>query len=137
MAGIKVQNNVRVRNSLGQFASDFEIGLEAAMQVVAVELTAAGKAYAPVDRGILKGRTSAEAHGKTAILRSNVYYAGYVHEGTPAHEIGEEGQVLSNPRERFFAKGPVQHPGTRANPYLRNAFNSVWPNVLDIIDAHV
>lgn len=55
-------------------------------------------------------------------------YSLYVHEGTQPHVIEPKGKALSfwwangpdGPGQYFFA-GPVHHPGTKPNPFLRDA----------------
>ncbi len=46
-------------------------------------------------------------------------YARFVHNGTKAHEIrAKNKKALKTP---FGARKKVNHPGTKANPYLQNA----------------
>lgn len=57
---------------------------------------------------------------------ANIWEAG----GAGPHTIGEPGQLLSNrnspdwSRRPFVARGPVQHPGFRARPSWRPAWES-------------
>jgi hypothetical protein len=63
----------------------------------------------------------------TSCSPTRTSYSLFVHEGTEPHVIEPKGKVLSfywdrgpdGPGQYFFA-GPVQHPGTRPNPFLRD-----------------
>lgn len=44
--------------------------------------------------------------------------------GAGVHPIGGRGQVLSNPAEGFFARGPVSHPGMAARPLIGPIFEA-------------
>lgn len=64
--------------------------------------------------------------GSIIYIESNVAYAEYVHDGTRPHVIRARGRAL-----RFVVGGrvvyarSVQHPGTRARPFLTRALQEV------------
>lgn len=148
MGTMNVGSNVRVRNSTGQFSNRLSDGVAAAMQELALMGTAAAKAEAPVDRGVLKARTRAEVSGTSVSFVSQVKYASYVHEGGKPHPISPKpGGALVN-RQRgafgrkskgygFYSERAVMHPGNKPNPYLRRAFRTVFPKSVYVIAKNV
>lgn len=51
-------------------------------------------------------------------------YAKFVHYGTKPHIIkAKKAKALANKNGKVFGK-KVNHPGTKANPYLKNAFEN-------------
>lgn len=101
------------------------------------------KKNAPVNKqtggGNLRQSIRSFMRGKaTGIVEVGAKYAIYVHEGTRAHEINvRTKKVLANRRTGQIFGKRVQHPGTRANPFLRNAaegsegfINNLFTNAL-------
>jgi hypothetical protein len=115
-------------NRLGAF--DMEIALDAWADEVRPLIVAALKAAAPVaangdDQGRLRNSISstAEIAGETVTLTftADVPYAGYVVDGTAAHDIRP-----STKKALFWAGaahpvGLVHHPGTRPNNFAERA----------------
>lgn len=140
MGSLQVSPEVRLRNNMGQFISEIETGLDAALDELETIMHATVKREVPRRRGVLAARTNAVRVGRSVVASSNAYYAGYVRDGTPSHPIspksGGEG-YLANPAEGFFARGKVQHPGTKPNDYLTRTYRIVWPMALGIVDKNV
>ena len=142
---MRVSPEVRLRNRFGQFISEIELGVDSALDEIETVMTVFIKQEAPVVRGVLKARSKGVRVGRSVVGVSNVYYADYVLDGTPPHDIGEEGQGLRNPSPKskgrdpkgFGAIGPVLHPGNRPNDFLGRAYARVWPMSLAILDKHV
>jgi hypothetical protein len=83
------------------------------------------KLNCPVDGGRLRAsirhEIDVDARGPVARIGSNVSYARYVEEGTPPHRIvARNKKALHWPGARHPVLA-VNHPGTRARPYLRPA----------------
>ena len=59
-------------------------------------------------------------------------YGLYVEFGTPPHIIkAKNKQVLANKKSgKFFGK-TVHHPGTRPNPFIRNAIRYKLPDIIE------
>lgn len=69
------------------------------------------------------------AGGLEARFTSSAPYARYVEEGTAPHRI-EPRQALAlhwQDRGRNVFAARVNHPGTKANPFVRNAIQSMLP----------
>lgn len=52
------------------------------------------------------------------------FYARYIEYGTKPHKIGKAGQLIRL-KNGDVVRGPVQHPGTRAKPFLRPALDEL------------
>lgn len=82
------------------------------------------------DVGVQTGQLRASIHMKHTMIATGqelwigsntVKYARMHHEGTRPHVIAPKaGGALVIGRGRTMVRGPVLHPGTRPNPYLRN-----------------
>lgn len=90
----------------------------------------------PVDEGRLRSslhvKFGTDARGPFATVGTDVEYALYVHEGTKPHIIRPvNARVLAFPAGGRRSGGAmvfarvVHHPGTRAQPFLRNALEEV------------
>ena len=142
---MRVSPEVRLRNRFGQFISEIELGVDSALDEIETVMTVFIKQEAPVVRGVLKARPKGARVGRSVVGVSNVYYADYVLDGTPPHDIGEEGQGLRNPCPKskgrapkgFGAIGPVHLPGIRLIYSLGRAYPRVWPMNLSILDKPV
>lgn len=102
------------------------------------------KVLAPVDTGRLRASIRVERR-RTFTLRSvwtvgsDLEYAEYVHDGTPphvirpkrAHTLRRSSRGVVKPALRFMVGGRivfakvVNHPGTRAQPFLDRALQDV------------
>lgn len=92
------------------------------------------KVLAPVDTGRLRssGRMDIRVTnvGPTGSVRFPVSYAQFVHEGTRAHVI----RARRKKALKFVGRGgavvirrQVNHPGTRARPFLEQALQEIAP----------
>lgn len=125
MARVQIDRTAILRAARQAAREELEAGLR--------EATVRAKILAPVDTGRLRSSVRyvvrGRALGVTGELRSDVSYAQFVNDGTPPHIIRPRrpGGVL-----RFRAAGGqvvfarfVRHPGTRARPFLTEAFRQV------------
>jgi phage gpG-like protein len=85
------------------------------------------KILTPVDTGRLRSSIKHNVTGDRATIETNVSYAPYVHDGTRPHVIRpRRRQAL-----RFNVGGQtvfariVNHPGTRARPFLVRALREI------------
>ncbi len=94
----------------------------------------------PVKSGQLRRSLGIRVETNKVIIGPNIKmapYAGYVEFGTKAHEIKpkSEGGVLAfKVGGRMVFARKVQHPGTRAQPYVRPAFEA-WVDSLGTMAA--
>lgn len=94
-------------------------------------ILATAKVTSPVDTGAMRAAHKPSnirltAQGGTADIESVQTYSMFVHEGTKAHTIvPKRASVLSFTigGRRVFAKS-VNHPGTKAQPWLRRALET-------------
>lgn len=96
----------------------------------------AGKANAPVKLGTLRRSITKDVQGAGGTVRgivgTNLPYAKFVHEGTAPHVIVPvSAKALFWPGARHPVKR-VNHPGTRANPFLKKALQQQRGNVLQL-----
>lgn len=129
MAGVTVRARANPAGVLELCGPSGDVGRWFASLVRRVEGVA--KEGCPVDTGNLRRshdhhitNSGFRLHG---VIRANANYAFYVHEGTGPHVIEPRtAQVL-----RFTVGGDVvfarrvNHPGTRAQPWLRTALFAV------------
>jgi len=96
------------------------------MAKVVTNLERLAKRRAPVKRGTLRRSIThrVEAGGDRGIVGTNLDYAKPVHEGSKPHIIRPKAAKML----RFQTAGGavvytkmVRHPGTRPNPFLKNA----------------
>lgn len=77
-------------------------------------------------RQSVKSAMLSKLRGEVAV---NAKYSIYVHEGTAPHTIVARGRTLYNKRSGQFFGKKVNHPGTRANPFLQRAIKIVTPKI--------
>lgn len=105
------------------------------VQVLVTEVEADASGRAPVGKSATAGQLAAS--GETSVgrrggkvsgeVRFTAPHAEIVHNGSRPHEIPRGGgrTILANRVEGFGpVTGPVNHPGTRPNPFLRDALNA-------------
>ena len=86
-------------------------------------------ARTPVDTGNLKGNNDRrEINDLRVRVFNNTSYAPHVEFGTPAHEIRVKNAKVLTDGKKFFGK-VVQHPGTRAQPFMRPGYRAAKKKV--------
>lgn len=105
-------------------------GLRAAAKIVADE----AKRLVPVRRGFLKKSIRISSRAKNGIVTVSVKAGGkgarhahLVERGTKPHLIGRKG----------FKSAPIRHPGARAKPYMKPAFERKVRAALDTFVTYV
>lgn len=88
------------------------------------------KREAPVDTGRLRSSITTEQEGwNRVVVGTNVEYAEAVEFGTPPHVIEpkeKKALAFTVGGKRVVVKR-VNHPGTKARPFLRRAFRKHFP----------
>jgi HK97 gp10 family phage protein len=91
----------------------------------------------PVDSGRLRQSLRIEVQTDKVIIGPNTPYAGYVEFGTRPHVIEPKtpgGTLVFTVGGRKVFTKRVRHPGTRAQPYVRPAFEA-WVDSLGTMAA--
>lgn len=89
------------------------------------------RALAPVDTGRLRAslriRRTLTWRGPGATIGTDVNYAAFVHDGTAPHVIRPKRKKALKFKmgSRTVIVAKVNHPGTRANPFLTKALRQV------------
>ena len=108
-------------------------------------IEAQGKANTPVKTGTLRRSITGQAQSyQLGVVGTNVPYARFVHDGTGPHVI-----VPTSKKALFWpgAAHPVKrvnHPGSKANPFLRKALqqkrgqvHNIWRAMIPRIAARL
>ena len=104
-----------------------------ALNLSALVVKTQAKMLAPTRTGNLRASIGSRVEGlrQEAFVGSPVEYAGYVHDGTRPHPI------YPSAKKALFWKGAahpvkfVRHPGTKAQPYLKDALHNNVDNIRD------
>jgi len=109
-------------NDIKKFSKEAGRSVEESIARTAAFTASEAKKIVPVDKGFLKNSIRPEKKGKfTWEVATNIGYGLFVEFGTGPHEIRiKKKMALSNGKVIFGKK--VMHPGTRAQPFLRPAF---------------
>lgn len=113
---------------LEKFPLSVYSGIEKACQLVENE----AKRNCPTDDGILKASIHhvVKENAYEGVVGTNVEYAPYVHEGTGIY--AKNGNGRQTPWKYQDAKGQWHTTqGQKSNPFLQNAADSNYQNILD------
>lgn len=95
---------------------------------VGSEIANEAKTIAPYKTGNLKRdiKVISYSHKKVVVGNTKLApYAKFVHYGTKPHIIKvKKAKALANKKSGVVFGKKVNHPGTKANPYLKNAFEN-------------
>lgn len=114
----------------GQVAVDLErraINVESQAKVNATGANGGPRVQTGRLRASIRHQLDRDARGLVARIGSNVEYARYVEEGTEPHRILAGALTGRSSKKALHWKGArhpvlaVNHPGTRARPYLSTA----------------
>ena len=83
----------------------------------------------PVDKGTLKASINHSTNGNIITI-SMLEYGMYLEFGTPPHIIRVKDKKVLSDGKSFFGK-EVHHPGTRPNPFIRTAFETKLPKIIE------
>ncbi len=113
--------------------SDIEDALQKALPDIARRMQNELVLTAPVDTGRLKNSIKVKVTGNGIVIWM-VDYGLYVEFGTPPHLIKPKNKKAlkfkkGKKGKAIFAK-EVKHPGTRPNPFIRNAIQNKLQNII-------
>jgi HK97 gp10 family phage protein len=71
-------------------------------------------------------------HGTEGVVKAKAPHAHLVHDGTKPHVIrARPGKVLVfRAGSRMVVRRAVQHPGAKAQPFLTDALDQTWPEMV-------
>jgi HK97 gp10 family phage protein len=116
----------RLADALRESAGQSDITTQNVLIHSANYLKAEMEARVPVRTGKLKQSIQIRVAGKKVIIGPNTDYDNYVEFGTRPHKItAKPGKVLAfQANGRTVIVKSVNHPGTKAQPYVRPAFDA-------------
>lgn len=136
MSNVASADIYRLADAMRQSAGNAEVTTQNVLIQSATYIKQDMEMRAPVRTGKLKQSIAIKVDAHKVTIGPNTDYAAYVEFGTKPHEIRPKNKkALSwiGPNGRRYAK-VVHHPGTRPNPFVRNAFND-WADTLGAMAA--
>lgn len=124
---IKQNIGTNYKKDLAKYLKKTNENAEDVIALTALLIETEAKKLAPINKqpgvgGVLRSSIIRKVSRLNAIVGTNVKYASDVEYGTVAHTIkAKNGKGLSDGKN-FFGK-EIQHPGTKAQPFLRPAFD--------------
>lgn len=123
---IKLKNADRIMKAMKEAPMNASKGIQVAVAKTVLTVEREAKRLAPVNKGTgggnLRQSIRSSSNGMSGSVEVGVKYAVPVHEGTRPHTIiAKKAKVLANTRTGQFFGKRVNHPGTRAQPFLREA----------------
>lgn len=140
MSSVASADIYSLANAMRESAQNSEITTQDVLLHSANYLKAEMESLVPVRTGRLKQSIQIRVQGMAITIGPDTPYAGYVEFGTKPHEIrAKNAKALS-----FFVGGrrvtvkSVHHPGTKAKPFVRPAFDA-WVDTLGglVAEAHI
>ncbi len=140
MGAIHVSPEIRYRDRSGQFLAECDGAAAEAVKATGEEGKSIAMAMAPVgsepderDIPIVAGLEFYMTGATSGVIVSKSGHSLPQEFGAGPHSIGAPGQYLHNPFNQFSARGPVQHPGNPAQPFLRPAYNVIRRKMTEIM----
>ena len=140
MTSVATADIEKLAQALKESARGSEVTTQNVLVNSANYLKSEMEARVPVDTGKLKQSIQIRVTGDKVIIGPDTEYAEYVEFGTKPHEIrAKKGKALAFRMggQTVIVKS-VKHPGTRAQPFVRPAFEA-WVDTLGglVAEAHV
>lgn len=137
MADIKVTivNAEAIKATFQKYPREMSTELHSAIGKSIKQVQSKAMREAPVNKqsggGNLRQSIRASMTGAlSGVVEVGVQYATYVHDGTRPHIIEVRNKkVLANSRTGQVFGRKVNHPGTRANPFLQRAVDQAKPDI--------
>jgi HK97 gp10 family phage protein len=137
MSAVAYADVSRLADALKQASQESGVTTQQVLVQSANHILAEMEARVPVKTGRLRTSLSIRVDTDKVTIGPDTPYAGYVEFGTKPHQIRPKkpGGVLmfTMGGQKVFARS-VQHPGTRAQPYVRPAFEA-WVDSLGTMAA--
>lgn len=130
----------RLADALRQSAHESQITTQQVLVQASNHILAEMEARVPVDTGRLRESLGVKVESNKVVIGPNetqAPYAGYVEFGTKPHEIkpkSPSGVLKFKVGGTWVYTKKVHHPGTKAQPYVRPAFEA-WVDSLGTMAA--
>lgn len=123
---IKLKNADKIMRAMREAPSNASKGIQTAVAKTVLTVERDAKKLAPVNKGTgggnLRQSIRSSSNGMSGSVEVGASYAVPVHEGTRPHVImAKKARVLANRRTGQMFGKRVNHPGTKAQPFLREA----------------
>lgn len=131
MTAVASADITKLADALRESAGDADITTMNVMVHSANYLKAEMEARVPVRTGKLKQSIEVRPQGDKVIVGPDTFYANYVEFGTKPHVIeakNKKALAFTMNGQKVVVK-KVNHPGTRAQPFVRPAFDA-WVDTL-------
>jgi len=126
----------RLANAMRESAHDANITTQQVMIESANYLLSEMQARVPVDTGELRSSLTVKVEQNRVLVGPTAAYAPYVEFGTKPHEIKPKNAggvlVFNVGGRKVFAK-KVNHPGTKAQPFVRPAYEAWVGSVAPLV----
>lgn len=122
----------RLADALRATAKDADVTTQRVLIEAANFILAEMEARVPVDSGDLRRSLRIKIEGDRIIIGPDTPYASYVEFGTKPHQIKPKkpgGVLVFNAGGQKVYARVVNHPGTKAQPFVRPAFDA-WAKSL-------
>ena len=136
MSGVASADITRLAEAMRESAKDSDITTQNVLIHSANYIKADMEARVPVRTGTLRQSIEVKVSHDKVVIGPNTDYAAYVEFGTKPHTIypkNKKALVFVVNGNKVFAK-KVNHPGTKAQPYVRPAFEA-WVDTLGALVA--
>jgi hypothetical protein len=120
---VRIENLPEVEAAFKKLPTAVAVRTQYALEKILYKIEGTAKKLAPVNHGFLNDSIRAQMTGPlSGKVEVGVKYGIFVHEGTRPHVIqAVNKKALANARTKQFFGKRVNHPGTKANPFLQLA----------------
>jgi HK97 gp10 family phage protein len=119
--------SARIKRKKKKYPQLFEQAKDLFLEEAGAFVEGEAKLRAPVDTNRLRDSINYQVTGDRAIVGTNVDYAPHVEYGTSPHAINSP-VFIRNVGWRYIG----EHPGTRAQPFLRPAIDENRRKLMDL-----
>lgn len=140
---VKIKDFDKIKKAWEQAPAKLSQEIHTAVGKTIMKVEGEAKREAPVNKqsggGNLRQSIRSQMNGvASGVVEVGVNYAVPVHEGTRPHIIrARNAKSLANKRSGQFFGRIVNHPGTKANPFLQRAVDNSQPEIDVYFEATV
>ena len=135
---VKIPNLNKALQALAQSPVIIGAHLNNAIKKSIYEIERGSKQRTPIDTGRLRSSYQTEFRPLYGSLSPTVNYAIFVHEGTKPHIIRAVNKKVLADKKRGIIFGPVvHHPGTKAQPFLKEGVEASLDNIRGYFEQEI